>query len=133
MRVSHSSCEFFCLFSFLFSRKFFFFLLCILTPLLSLTPLFASLASCYLLPLSHQKTQQQQKHGPHSPNPGADHMRGTGALFFGGVGDPDLALCSFLCPCILFGCNERHIECVLNFFFVVLLYSLSFFFLWCLI
>ena len=55
-------------------------------------------------------------------------MRGTGALFFGGVGDPDLALCSFLCPCILFGCNERHIECVLNFFIVVLLYSLSFFF-----
>ena len=130
MRVSHSSCEFFCcLFSFLFSRKkFIFFLL----TTLSLTTLSLS---CFLLlaPSLSSKNNNNKNMDPHSPNPGADHMRGTGALFFGGVGDPDLALCSFLCPCILFGCNERHIECVLNFFFYCYFILFSLVFLCCLV
>ena len=44
------------------------------------------------------------------PNPGADHMRGTGSLVIGNCFEPDLQCCAVVCPCMMYGCNERHID-----------------------
>ena len=44
------------------------------------------------------------------PNPGADHMRGTGSLLIGNCTEPDLQCCALVCPCLMYGCNERHID-----------------------